>query len=62
MNTKSSKEFWQSAEGRAFQINRTFLDMQASDHPLTAEEIRKLAAKRPEIWGRFLKYAENMKG
>ena len=38
----------------------SFLEIQNGPNPLTAAEIRKLAAKRPEKWGKFLPYADRM--
>jgi hypothetical protein len=37
-----------------------FFEIQNGPNPLSSTEIRKLAQKRPEKWGKFLKYAEQM--
>jgi hypothetical protein len=37
-----------------------FLEIQQGPNPLSAAEIRALAAKRPEKWGKFLPYADRM--
>lgn len=37
-----------------------FMEIQNGPNPLTAVEIRKLAERRPEKWGKFLPYAERM--
>jgi len=42
------------ARRRALVPYRVFNDMQRSGNPVTAEELRVLAEKRPELWGRFL--------
>lgn len=39
---------------------KAFLEIQSGPNPLTAAEIRKLAEKRPEKWGKFLPYVEKM--
>jgi hypothetical protein len=51
--SKTAKQFWAEAEKRSATINRTFVEIQQGPNPITAEELRKLAVKRSEIWGRF---------
>ena len=55
MSNKTSKQFWAEAESRSATINRTFTEIQQGPNPLTQAELRKLAAKRPEIWARFVR-------
>jgi hypothetical protein len=52
--SKTSKQFWADAEKRSATINRTFVEIQQGPNPVTPAELQKLAAKNPEIWGRFL--------
>ena len=54
-NPKTSKQFWDAAEKRSATINRTFVEIQQGPNPLSEEEIKKLAEKRPEVWGRFVR-------
>lgn len=55
---RSSRAFWARADERSARINRTFVEMQSGSNPLTPDEIRALAKKRPEIWGRFARSLE----
>jgi len=40
--------------------DETFMEIMQGSNPLTATEIRKLAAKRPERYSRYLRFAERM--
>jgi hypothetical protein len=51
--SKTSKQYWADAEKRSATINRTFVEIQQGPNPLTGEELRKLKAKRPDLWARF---------
>jgi len=55
MSNKTAKEFWRDAEKRSADINRTFVEIQQGPSPLSEGEIKALAKKRPEIWGRFVR-------
>lgn len=56
---RSSRAFWSRADERAARINRTFMEVQSGPNPLSPDEIRTLAKKRPEIWGRFARALDN---
>lgn len=53
--SKPAKEFWRDAEKRSATINSAFVEIQQGPNPLSDEELRKLAEKRPEVWGRFVR-------
>ncbi|MHC4238033.1 MAG: hypothetical protein ACYSSM_07335 [Planctomycetota bacterium] len=53
--SKTAKQFWAEAEKRSAAINRTYVEIQQGPNPLTPAELRKLAAKRPEVWARFVR-------
>ena len=56
--TQEQKWMERSAWYHIVAANNTFLEIMGGSNPLTADELRKLAAKRPELWGRFLGYAK----
>lgn len=47
--------YWKANRTNA-DINIAFMEMLASDNPITKRELRRLIERRPELWGRFSSY------
>jgi hypothetical protein len=57
---KSQRAMFYRAHDQVAERNRHFFAVQNGPNPLTASEIRSLAAKHPERWGQFLGFADAM--
>jgi hypothetical protein len=57
-DTIEQKKMCRDAFKMIAECNSLFMEMLKGPNPLTKAEIRKLIAKRPELWGRFSKFAE----
>ena len=54
MDALTQLQMWQAAEMRAFNLNRAFLEMISDPtNPLTNQDLERLIAKRPDVYGRF---------
>ena len=40
--------------------NATFMDLIKGPNKITREELRRLIAKRPSLWGRYAKFLETL--
>lgn len=49
-SVKAQKRYMYESHFHMMQKYHTFVEMQSSPNPLTAEEIAKLKAKRPGLW------------
>jgi len=49
-SVKEQKRYMHESHVRIMRKIHTVVEMQCSPNPLTAEEITKLKAKRPELW------------
>jgi hypothetical protein len=47
----SQERIRRAAEQRVFDVCHTFNEIQTGPNPLTADEIERLVAKRPEVYG-----------
>ncbi len=54
----AQKEMSKDAQQRIFDVCKTFNDIMTGPNPLTKAEIRRLIAKRPEVYGILSKWAE----
>jgi hypothetical protein len=57
---KSARAMFYRAHDQIAERNRHFFAIQNGPNPLTADEIRRLAAKHLERWGAFLGFADAM--
>jgi hypothetical protein len=52
----SQAEHLQRAQARSARADQTMLDLLFGPNPITDDELRKLIAKRPEVYGRYAGY------
>lgn len=48
---RTQKQMMRAAEQRMFNVCHTFNEIQTGPNPLTQDEIKKLIAKRPDVYG-----------
>ena len=56
--TREQKLMQRSAQQRQFDVCHTFNEIMTGPNPLTKEEIKRLIARRPEVWGIFHRWVE----
>ena len=52
----SQAQHLQMAQARSARADQTMLDLLFGRNPITDDELRKLIAKRPEVYGRYAVY------
>jgi hypothetical protein len=58
---QSQLALYYTAERNSALLNEAFLEIMTGPHPMTREELRKLIAKRPSVYGRFSGWLEVLK-
>lgn len=58
--SKSSKQCFWVSHRKVIDRYKNFLDMMASDNPLTKQEMRQMAEKWPDRYGFMKKFAEGI--
>jgi hypothetical protein len=57
---KSARAMFYRVHDQIAEGNLTFFAIQNGPNPLTADQIRRLAAKHPDRWGAFVGFADAM--
>jgi hypothetical protein len=60
MSQMTQAQMFYAASRNTSEVQQQFMAVMASDNPLTAAEIRTLAAKRPALWSQFLGFADQL--
>lgn len=55
--TRAQRQMYEDARRRIASADRIFMEIMAGPNPLTPEELRRLIDKRPELWGRYERFA-----